>query len=469
MKQKMTRRDFLQRNAMMVAGLTIVPSNVLGKVVGKTAPSDQLNIAGVGLVGKGIVNLRNMKSENIVALCDVDFGRCSSIYNEYPKAKTFYDYREMYDKMGKEIDAVVIATPDHTHALVAGQAIVMNKHVYLQKPLTHSVYESRLLNKLAQKYKVCTQMGDEGASNRPFRQVADIIWSGMVGEITAVEAFTDRPIWPQGINRPTEEQTPPSTLNWQLYIGPAPMRPYHRAYHPFNWRGWWDFGTGALGDMACHIIHPIYHALNLGFPNSIQSSSTALLPESAPHAERVRYTFPARGTIGSARVGLPEMTLDWCDGGLKPPRPKGLPDNVSIGSGGTIYHGTKDTIIVANGIRLLSGRDISNVPSQQRVVEVSHEMDWVRACKESAANRVKPVSDFDEAAPLNEMIVAGVAAVRLQGLDRTLQWDGANMRFTNINADETITVGKEKVNAKAFAEELIKHTYHNGFKLIDMP
>jgi len=468
MKQKISRRDFLQKNAMMVAGLTIVPSSVLGKMAGKTAPSDKLNIAGVGVGGKGVHNLRNMSAENIVAICDVDWGFCSKIFDEFPKAKKFYDYREMYDKMGKEIDAVVIATPDHTHALIAAQAIVMNKHVYLQKPLTHSVYESRLLTKLAQKYRVCTQMGDEGASGKAFRQVSDIIWSGMVGEVTAVESFTDRPIWPQGISRPAEAQTPPATLNWELYVGPAKMRPYHKAYHPFNWRGWWDYGTGALGDMACHIIHPVFHALRLGMPDSIQSSSTAVLPDSAPHAQRVRYTFPARGTIGNARTPLPELTLDWCDGGLKPPRPKGLPDDVQLGLGGTIYHGTKDTIIVSNGINLLSGRDIT-VASQERVIEISHEMDWVRACKENAGNRLKPVSDFDEAGPLNEMIVAGVAAVRLQSLGKTLRWDGPNMRFTNINPDETIKIGNETVNAKSFAEELIRHTYHNGFKLIDMP
>jgi hypothetical protein len=291
----------------------------------------------------------------------------------------------------------------------------------------------------------------------------------MIGEVTAVECFTDRPIWPQGIQRPTEAHDVPSTLRWDLYVGPAPMRPYNRAYHPFRWRGWWEYGTGALGDMACHIIHPVFHALNLGAPDTIQASSTAVLPDSAPHAERVRYTFPARGVIGTAKVPLPEMTLDWCDGGLKPPRPKGLPDNVKLGLGGTIYHGTKDTIIVADGVSLLSGRE-ANAPSQARVVEQSHEMDWVRACKESANNRVKPVSDFDEAGPLNEMIVAGVAAVRLQSLGKTLRWDVPNMRFSNIGESDTIEISRNNsVNARSFAEELIKHTYHNGFKLIDMP
>jgi len=467
MKSTMTRRDFLQKNAMMVAGLTIVPSSVLGKQAGYTAPSDKLNIAGIGVGGKGYTNLRNMNAENIVAICDVDWDFSKKVFDEFPNAKKFYDYREMFDKMGKNIDAVMIATPDHTHALIASQAIVMGKHVYLQKPLTHAVYESRLLTKLAQKYKVCTQMGDEGASRPGFRLVADIIWSGLIGEVTAVESFTDRPIWPQGISRPTEAQEVPSTLNWELYVGPAPMRPYHRAYHPFRWRGWWDYGTGALGDMACHIIHPVFHALNLGAPETIHSTSTAVLPDSAPHAERVYYTFPARGTIGNAKVALPAMTLEWCDGGLKPPRPKGLPDNVQLGLGGTIYHGTKDTLLALDsGIILLSGRE-AKAPSQQRIIDISHEMDWVRACKENANNRIKPVSDFDEAGPLNEMIVAGVASVRLQSLGKTLLWDSKNLKFTNINPDETIKIGNETVNAKAFSEELIKHTYQNGFKLVE--
>jgi predicted dehydrogenase len=468
METKMSRRNFLHTNAMVAAGLTIVPSSVLGKMVGKTAPSDKLNIAGVGSGGKGIVNIRNMKSENIVALCDVDWGFCEKLFAEFPDAKKFYDYREMFDQMGKSIDGVVIATPDHTHALVAGEAIIRKKHVYLQKPLTHSVYESRLLTKLAEKYQVCSQMGDEGASGKNFRLVADAVWSGLLGEVKAVEACTNRPIWPQGMTSLPESQPTPSTLRWDLYIGPTKMRPYNKANHPFVWRGWWDFGTGALGDMACHIIHPIFHALNLGIPDTIQSSSTTVLPEAAPHAEVVRYTFPARGTIGTAKTPLCEMTLDWYDGGLLPRRPKGLPDEVKLAGGATIYHGTKDTMIVANRTFLLSGKEI-NVTPQQREIEISHEMDWVRACKENAGSRVKPVSDFGEAGPLNEMIVAGVAAVRLQGLGKTLQWDGANMKFTNITPDETIKVGDETVNAQTFAAELIKHTYHNGFKLVDMP
>ena len=475
MAAQLGRRDFLRKSTIGLAALTIVPNSILGKQAGRVAPSDKLNIAGIGMGrgGKGIVNIRNMRSENIVALCDVDWDYAKDAFNEFPDAKKFWDYREMYDKMGKDIDAVLVATPDHTHAIIAADAITMGKHVYVQKPLTHSVYESRLLAKLAAKYKICSQMGDEGASGSGFRLMSDVIMAGELGEVTKVEAFTNRPIWPQGLTRPSETHQIPDTLRWDLFIGPAEMRPFNRAYHPWNWRGWWDFGTGALGDMACHILHPVFHALRLGSPATIQASSTPLLAEGAPHAQWVRYSFPSRGKAGNTT--LSEMTLDWVDGGLKPPRPKGMPEDKKFGEGGVIFHGTKDTLITAAGAPfLLSGREIK-VPSQSREITISHEQDWIRACKENPSSRVKPVSDFGEAGPLNEMIVAGVAAVRLQGLGKELHWDGPNMAFTNISASETLNMvtkdgsRAETVNVQQFAQSLIKHTYHNGFKLVDMP
>ena len=471
MTTQLNRRDFLRSSMVGLAGLTIVPNTVLGKRAGKTAPSDKLNIAtvGMGKGGKGIVNTKNMSSENFVALCDVDWDYSKEPFAEFPDAKKFWDYREMFDKMGKEIDAVIVATPDHTHAIIAADAITLGKHVYVQKPLTHSVYESRLLTKLAEKYKICSQMGDEGASGADFRLVSDLILAGELGEVTKVEAYTNRPIWPQGLTRPKEVDQIPDTLKWDLFIGPAEMRPFNKAYHPWNWRGWWDFGTGALGDMACHILHPVFHALQLGSSFTVQASSTTLLPEGAPHAQWVRYTFPSRGKAG--KTTLTEMTLDWVDGGLKPPLPKGMPEDKKLGEGGVIYHGTKDTLITAAGTPfLLSGREIK-IPSQNREITISHEMDWVRACKESSSNRIKPVSDFGEAGPLNEMIVAGVAAIRLQRLGKELNWDGPNMKFSNIGPDETIRGSSrtEQINAQQYAQEMIKHTYHNGFKLVDMP
>ncbi len=457
MEKDISRRKFIQTGALGLAGLTIVPSTILGKSAGYKAPSDKLNIAGIGVGGKGFVNLQNMSSENIVALCDVDWEYAKKAFDKFPQAKKFWDYREMYDQIGKEFDAVVIATPDHTHALTAADAITMGKHVYLQKPLTHSVYESRLLTKLAQKYKVATQMGNEGASEAGFRQAEDVVASGILGDVYQVDAFTNRPLWPQGLERPTRVDAVPSTLRWDLFLGPAEIRTFSKAYHPWNWRGWWDFGTGALGDMACHIFHPIYNALKLGTPTSVQATSTRLFPESAPSSEMVTFRFPQRGKIG--KVNYPEVMLNWYDGGLKPPRPKGLPADFKWGDGGTVYYGTKDTLIFANRVSLLSGKEIK-VPSVSRVIPTSHEMDWVRACKESADSRLKPVSDFDVAGPLNEMVVAGVAAVRLQKIDKELLWDAVNMKFSNISENEP---------EYAFAQELMKHTYRNGYKLPDMP
>jgi predicted dehydrogenase len=489
MNSAINRRNFLRQCAAGVAGLTIVPSSVLGKRAGKTPPSDKLHIAGVGIGGKGAVNLRNMNSQNIVALCDVDWAYAKNTFAEYPKAKKFRDYREMYDKAGREIDAVVVATADHTHAIIASDAMTIDKHVYVQKPLTHSVYESRLLTRLAEKYRLATQMGNEGASGAGVRQVCDWIWAGEIGEVTKVETFTDRPIWPQGLTRPKEAMAIPDTLRWDLFVGPAPMRPYHQIYTPWNWRGWWDFGVGALGDMACHILNPVFKALFLEYPVKVQGSSTALLAESAPQAQHVSYTFPARGR--KHNLNLPEVTVDWFDGGLKPKRPEGMPDGASLnfpgGGGGVIFHGDRDILFCdssGGNPWLMSGRK-PEVPKLCREITVTHEMDWVRACKESPDNRLKTVSDFSTAGLLNETVVMGVLAVRLQELNKTLLWDGPNMRFTNISPDETFRImiedgfsireghptfdktWTEPVNAAQFAQELIRHTYHNGFKLVD--
>ena len=483
----MNRRTFFEKSAIGFAGLTIVPSAILGKQVGKTAPSDKLNIAGIGVGGKGSVNLRNMNSQNIVALCDVDWEYSKQTFEDYPDAQRFWDYRVMYDKMGKSIDAVMIATPDHTHAIIAADAITLGKHVYLQKPMTHSVYESRLLTKLAEKYKVATQMGNEGASKEGVRQVCDWIWAGEIGEVKKVDTYTNRPIWPQGLTRPKEVMAIPDTLRWDLFIGPAAMRPYHKAYAPWNWRAWWDFGVGALGDMACHIFFPAYKSLCLEYPTRIQGSSTTLFAESAPLAQHVRYTFAARGKKGT--LDLPELTLDWYDGGWKPVRPEGTPEDISFSNdGGLIFHGSKDTLFcnsAGNNPQLMSGRK-PTVPKMNREITVTHEMDWVRACKENSDTRVPTVSDFSIAGPLNEMVVMGVLAVRLQGLNRILQWDGSNMQFTNINPNDTVRFlekndikleGRraaadqkwtEPINAQEFSQELIKHTYHNGYQLVGM-
>ena len=266
MSKKISRADFLKTSATGLAAMTVVPGNVMGAAFGHKAPSDKLNIAGVGVGGRGAAVLSDVSDENIVALCDTDWNYAKGTFNRYAKAQRFWDWREMYDKIGNQIDAVVCGTPDHTHALVSSTAMELGKHIYCEKPLTHSVYESRLLTKLAAEKGVATQMGNQGSSGEGVQKVCDWIWNGEIGEVTRVDAFTDRPIWPQGLMRPTQVDPIPDTLNWDLFLGPAQYRPYNKIYQPWNWRGWWDFGTGALGDMACHILHPVFKALQLGYP-----------------------------------------------------------------------------------------------------------------------------------------------------------------------------------------------------------
>jgi hypothetical protein len=483
-----SRREFVGTAATAAAGLTILPSSFAAGTR-QAAPSDRLNIAGVGVGGYGRTNLKNMASENIVALCDVDWKYAQACFDDYPGAKRYRDWRRMFDEMQDSIDAVVIATADHTHASIAAHAMTLGKHVYVQKPLTHSVYESRLLTKLAQKYKVATQMGNQGSSGEGIRQVAEWIWTGEIGKVKNVEAFTDRPIWPQGLNRPNLEMQVPDTLDWDLFTGPAPMRPYNEIYTPWNWRGWWDFGTGALGDMACHILHPVYVGLRLQYPTRVQGSSTLLLTDCAPHAETVRLVFPERKKF--KKVKMPEVEVIWYDGGIQPMKPDGWPAGRDMNNkgGGVLFHGTKDTLVCGCYGRdpwLLSGRTPTVEPSMRKV-ELTHEMDWVRACKESPESRVETASPFREAGPFNEMVVMGVLAVRLQGLNKELEWDGENMSFTNISAKDTIktviedgfeihdghpTFDKEwteEMSAQEFAAELVKHTYRDGWSLPDMP
>jgi hypothetical protein len=489
-KPGISRRQFMYTSAATAAGLTILPSGIIS-AKGRTAPSDKLNIAGIGVGGMGFANLKAMQSENIVGLCDVDWGYSARVFDHFPQAQKYKDFRKMYDELGKSIDAVVVATADHTHAIAASNAMAMGKHAYVQKPLTHSAYESRLLTKLAEKNKLATQMGNQGSSGEGVRKTCEWIWNGEIGEITRVEAFTDRPIWPQGLNRPDVVMPVPSTLDWDLFLGPAPVRPYNSIYTPWNWRGWWDFGTGALGDMACHILHPVFVGLKLNYPIKAQGSSTLLLTDCAPNAQMVKLTFPAREKYKDLKIKLPEVEVIWYDGGLRPQMPKGWPDgrNMDDDGGGVIFHGTKDTLICGcygKDPWLLSGR-VPEVPKTLRRVETSHEQDWIRACKESPENRVETASPFRVAGPFNEMVVMGVMAVRLQNLNKELFWNGEKMEFTNITDSEEIEIVitdgfsihdghptfdkkfTDPINARQFSKDLVKHKYREGWSLADMP
>lgn len=498
MGKNISRRSFIEKSALATAGAMIATSPLLAKIpVGapdkkskKQAANDKLNIVGIGIGGRGGAVISHLASENIIALCDVDWKYAEPKFAEFPNAKKYKDYRKLFDEMGSQIDAVVIGTADHTHAVIAAQALAMGKHVYCEKPLTHTVYETRLLTKLAAKQKVATQMGNQGASEEGVRKVCEAIWTGMIGDVTKVEAFTDRPIWPQGLETPARVDLVPDTLDWDLFIGPAKYRPFNEIYHPWNWRGWWDFGTGALGDMACHIMQPITEALKLKSPYAVQGSSTALMTDCAPNAQKVTFKFPARDNM--AKVAMPPVEVVWYDGGLLPDYPAGWPDgrNMNDNGGACIFHGTKDTLICGcYGRRpwLLSGREIPAPTLTRAVPENSHYVDFIRACKEPSESRVLTASDFSKAGPLNEMVVMGVMAVRLQGLNKELLWDGDAMRFTNIGSDETIKIKTkdgfsikeghptfnhqytDPINALSFANELIKHTYREGYSLPDMP
>lgn len=487
---KMTRRGFIGTSSAAAAGMMIVPSNVIAGL-GHKAPSDKLNIAGVGIGGMGFGNLKNMESENIVALCDVDWDHSERCFDYFPKARKFWDWRVMYDEIGKSIDAVLVATADHNHAIVASHAMTLGKHVYVQKPLTHSVYESRLLTKLAEKYNIATSMGNQGSSGEGVRQIQEWLWNGEIGDVTKVEAFTDRPLWPQGLTAPKVGMWVPETMNWDLFIGPAKMRPYHRMYTPWNFRGWWDFGTGALGDMACHLLHPVFVGLKLGYPTKVQGTSTLLMTDSAPATETVQLVFPARPKEKGVKINFPEVTVTWMDGGNRPMKPEGWPEGKDMNNGGgaVIFHGTKDKLICGcygKDPWLLSGR-VPTVAKTLPRVNGSHEQDWIRACKESPENRVQTASPFSQAGPFNEMVVMGVLAVRLQDLNKELHWDGPKMEFTNIKDNEAVkfclddgleikdghpSFNKkytEPANAREFAAELIKHNYRKGWSLPDMP
>ena len=493
MSKEISRRSFLKTGTAAAIGLSVAPGMFAAPASKKKAapaPMDRkLKILGVGIGGRGAADLAAMESEEIIGLCDVDTKYAAHVFERYPNAKRYTDYRKMYDELLDEADAVMVATSDHTHAIIAAEAIAAGKHVYCEKPLVHSIYEARLLTKLAEKHHVSTQMGNQGASEAGVRKVCEWIWNGEIGEVTKVEAFTDRPIWPQGLQRPELVEEIPSTLDWDCFIGPAPMRPYNSIYTPWNFRGWWDFGTGALGDMACHILHPVFKALNLKYPIKAQASSTTVLTESAPNAEMIKFVFPARDNM--PKVAMPEVEVIWYDGGLKPERPAGLAPgkDLNMHGGGVIFHGTKDTLIVGCYGRepyLLSGRN-PEVPHVLREITLSHQQDWIRSCKEPYETRVKPASDFSEAGPFTEMVLMGVLAVRLAALNMELEWDGENMKFTNIPADATIrtviqdgfsikdghptfkTTYTDPVNAREYAAELIKHTYREGWVLPEMP
>jgi predicted dehydrogenase len=447
---KLTRRQFLRGTAMSGAAFMIVPGTVLG-LRGATSANGKLNLAGIGIGGQGGVDVEKMESENIIALCDVDKNHAAHIFKKYPNAKQFTDYRKMLDEM-KEIDGVVVGTPDHHHAFASMEAIKRRKHVYCEKPLTHSVWEARQVANAAREAKVATQMGNQGQASEEPRRLCELVWSGIVGPIREAHIWTDRPsqglfneYWPQGVPRPKEEPPVPASLDWDLWIGPAPMRPYNPIYLPFRWRGWWDFGTGALGDIGCHAMDPVFRALKLGAPISVQGASTRVNQDSFPLGSMITYQFPARssevqtinchvkGLSGPAAGGveMPTCKLVWYDGGLRPPRPEGLPEGTLMGDNGRLLVGDKGFILGNSVFPQSLAQDAKNI---QACIPRSgdHYGEFIAACKGGKAAG----SNFDWAGPLAESVLLGNVALRVQLREELtlyrLMWDSKALRVSNL-------------------------------------
>jgi len=429
---QINRREFMSGAAAAAATVTIVAPHVLGGPDRKP-PSDKLNIAGIGVGGKGWGDIRSVPSENIVAMCDVDSRQIARSNKQFPKAKTWVDYRRMLEKQ-KDIDAVMIATPDHTHAVITIAAIKLGKHVFCQKPLTHSVYEARMIGEAAGEAKVATQMGNQGQAGEGARLLAETIWDGAIGNVREIHAWSNRNrrISQRGVARPKDTPAVPKELDWDLWLGPARQRPYHRCYLPFSWRGWWDFGTGVLGDIGCHQLSAIFKTLKLGHPTSIEACSSndqhppEIADETAPVSSIIRYKFAAEGD-------RPEIKMNWYDGGMMPPRPEEFdPNRRMTGGDGNLYVGDKGCIfgytLIPEKRRREYGRPPRKLPRSP-----GHVKEWLIACKGG-----KPAgADFaNHAAHLTEVVMLGNIALRAK---RKLLWDPKKMSFTNCpEADKFI-------------------------------
>lgn len=459
--QKNSRRSFIKKSAIIGAGISIIPRHVLGQ--GFIPPSDKLNIAVIGGGGKGYsdaINVWNNGANNISAICDVDWVRAAEAFERFPKAKKYKDYRKLFDEV-KDFDAVTVSTPDHTHAVITMAAMKMGKHVYVQKPLTHNIYEARALTEAANKYKIVSQMGNQGASGEGVKKMIEWFNEGKIGKVDNVDVWTNRPIWPQGIPMQTDTPDKPDGLDWDSWIGPAEMMPYHPQFHPFKWRGWWNFGTGALGDMGCHLIDPPYRVLGLGYPTSVECSVGAVflkdwtpeyLPESCPPSSRTQLTFNA------SEKNPTDLKMTWTDGGLRPFHPDLIPADHPLGdnnsSNGVIMYGDKGIMTCGvygrNPKLYLNDGEVVNFEdtTESELPENGHHAAWVKACKAGykSAEHKQLTSSFDFAGPLTESILMGNLAIRSYDIReentnkrfdypgrKKLLWDGEKMKVTNFD------------------------------------
>ena len=437
MAERHSRRDFLQTTAAAGAGFFALAGLTPGV---SRAANEQVRIAGIGVGGKGHSDIEQAgKLGNVVAICDIDDKVLEARAKDFPNAKKYNDFRKMFDEMGKSIDAVTVSTPDHTHAVAAMMAIKMGKHVYCQKPLTHTVREARELRLAARQYKVCTQMGNQGSAENGLREAVEVVQAGAIGPVTEVHVWTNRPIWPQApklTKRPAPKPVPPH-VHWDLWLGPAPERPYGDGYHPFAWRGFWDFGTGALGDMACHTANMAFRALKLGYPISVSAENGEINPETYPGWATITFQFPARGE-------WPPVKLVWYEGhrdGKKNLPPKELLHGETPPGSGSLLVGAKGILYSPNdyGARyvLLPKKDFAGFKPPQPTLprngrgDLGMKEEWVRAIMENKPEIA--YSNFDFAGLLTETILLGNVAMRA---GKKLEWDGENMKFPNASDTE---------------------------------
>jgi predicted dehydrogenase len=431
---EMTRRAALPA----AAAALVVPRHVLGGR-GYQAPSDTLRIAGVGVGGMGRRYIQACESERIVALCDVDHGFAAKVFARYPKAAVYRDYRRLFEKE-KDFDAVIVATPDHNHALMLMSALRLRKHVYCAKPLTHTLYEARTVANAAREAKVATQLSVQTSASDEAQATAELLLSGAIGAVQEVHVWCDHPIYPAGVQRPKDTPAVPKDMDWDLWIGPAPYRPYHRAYHPWIWRSWWDFGTGTVGDMTCHALHVFFEALEMGAPSSVEGSRNKMhgglfemlpdgneilpplvaTPETESYATMVTWDFPARGAH-------PPLRMHWYDGGLRPHRPVEL--RAAMPGSGLLFVGTKGKMLTgySGGKPLLlpQGRFRDFQPPPKTLPRsIGHYREWIRAAKGGPP----ATCNFEVGSRMTEVALLGTLAARTA---RYLEWDSPNLKITN--------------------------------------
>ena len=466
-----TRRKFLKKSIAASAAFFIVPRHVLGR--GFTAPSDKLGIAAIGIGGRGTSNLRNSIASteaHIVALCDVDDRRAKIIREEFSGTPYFRDYRVMLEKTHKDIDAVIVSTADHMHYVQSAAAMDLGKHMYIEKPLTHDIWEARELTKLAEKNKLVTQMGNQGSSGDGTRWIDAVVQEGIIGSVKQVHVWTNRPVWPQGIPAPKDTMPVPKDIDWNLWLGTAPWREYHEAFMPTRWRGYWDYGTGALGDMGCHLIDVPFRALKLGYPTSVECSVTntyqdffkeVVYDDTPPASSVIHLEFPKRGE-------MPAVELHWYDGGIEPERPELLSADEPFGDwgGGVIMEGSKGILICGTygsnpKVYMNDGSEALLPNNVAPLVEngmAGHQAQWIKACKKGYGAYTSSPLSF--AGPLTETVLMGNLAIRsafinekinnrynFPGRRKKLLWDGENMKITNFD----------------MANQFIKRNYRTGW------